>query len=59
MTCEKAFTTLQARAALAGFTCTHTASGNLILSRFGGGWIFDTVELAAGWLAKTTEGLAR
>lgn len=59
MSCDKAFMTLQARAALAGFTCTHTASGNIILSRFGGGWIFDTVELAEGWLTKTTEGLAR
>ena len=58
MSCRKALITLQARAALAGFTCTHAATGNIILSRFGGGWIFDTVELAGGWLAGQDDGRA-
>ena len=59
MSGDKAFITLQAIAALAGFTCTYTLTGNIILARFGGGWIFDTVDLAAGWLAKETGGLAQ
>lgn len=52
---DKAFATLQAHAALSGFTCTHTAAGNIVLARFGGGWIFDTVADAGGWLADTEE----
>ena len=59
MSGRNAFRVLQAAAAWAGFTCTYTITGNIILARVGGGWIFDTVELAAGWLAKEAEGLAQ
>lgn len=51
----KTFATLQARAALAGYSCHYTTIGNVILCRFGGGWIFDTVELADGWLTRRQE----
>lgn len=47
---NKPLVTLQARAALAGFTCCETAAGNFVLSRSGGSWIFATVEIAAAWL---------
>lgn len=46
----KAFATLQARAALAGLTCTLTTAGNIVLARFGGAWIFGTVDKAGAWL---------
>lgn len=46
----KAFATLQARAALVGMTCTLTTAGNIVLARFGGAWIFGTVEKADAWL---------
>jgi hypothetical protein len=46
----KAFATLQARAALAGMTCTLTTAGNIVLARFGGAWIFGTVDKASAWL---------
>ncbi|MCY1223270.1 hypothetical protein D3C71_1829230 [compost metagenome] len=47
---DKAFATLQARAALVGMTCTLTAAGNIVLARFGGAWIFGTVDKAGAWL---------
>lgn len=47
----KAFATLQARAALAGMTCTLTAAGNIVLSRYAGAWLFDTAEEADNWLS--------
>lgn len=47
----KAFSTLQARAALAGLTCTHTAAGNIVLSRFAGAWLFDSTAEADNWLS--------
>lgn len=47
---EKAFTTLQARAALMGMTCTRTTAENIVLSQFGGAWIFDDVEKANAWI---------
>jgi hypothetical protein len=47
---DKAFATLQARAALVGMTCTLTEAGNVVLARFGGAWIFGTVEKADAWL---------
>lgn len=47
---EKPFTTLQARAALGGMTCTRTAAQNIVLARLGGAWIFDSAEKANAWL---------
>lgn len=47
---EKAFATLQARAALWGMTCTQTSAGYIVLARLGGGWIFDNVGKASAWL---------
>lgn len=48
---DKPFATLQAKAALQGFTCTYTGLANIVMHRFGGGWIFDTVPEAEQWLA--------
>lgn len=53
MTCgaEKALSTLQARAAIVGMTCTRTEAGNVVLSMpLGGAWIFGDCEKAAAWL---------
>ena len=47
---EKAFITLQARAALTGMTCTRTSAGNIVLGRMGAGWIFGTTAAADAWL---------
>jgi hypothetical protein len=47
---EKAFITLQARAALTGMTCTRTSAGNIVLGRMGGAWIFGSIEKAEAWL---------
>lgn len=49
-TADKAFPTLQARAALAGLTCTRTEPGNVVLSRNGGAWIFGSIAAADAWL---------
>lgn len=48
---DKALSTLQARAALLGYTCTHTAAGNFVLSMpLGGAWIFGSIDKADAWL---------
>lgn len=49
-TTDKALSTLQARAALAGMTCTRTEAGNVVLARLGGAWIFSTIDKANAWL---------
>ncbi|WP_218510621.1 hypothetical protein [Variovorax sp. dw_308] len=54
----KAFTTLQARSALLGYTCTLTEAGNIVLGRSGGAWIFGTVEKAHAWLDRLPQQLA-
>lgn len=47
---HKPLNTLQARAALAGMTCTVTDAGNVVLARLGGAWIFSTIDKANAWL---------
>lgn len=47
---RKAFATLAARAALAGYTCTRTSLNNIVLSRLGHAWIFSDVASASMWL---------
>ena len=47
---DKTLSTLQARAALAGMTCTCTDAGNVVLARLGGAWIFSTIDKADAWL---------
>jgi len=49
-TVGKSLSTLQARAALAGMTCTVTDAGNVVLARLGGAWIFSTIGKADAWL---------
>ena len=46
----KALSTLTARAALLGYVCTRTDAENVVMARFGGAWIFGSVEKAAEWL---------
>jgi len=48
---DKAFATLQAMAAIHGFACFQTTSGNIVLSRLGGAWIFDDLTKASAWLS--------
>jgi len=53
---DKVFSTLQARAALLGYTCTHTAAGNIVLSMpLGGAWIFGSIEKADAWLDRLAQ----
>lgn len=52
---DKAFTTLQARAALVGMTCTRTEPGNFVLSRNGGAWIFGNASAAEAWLDRLAQ----
>ncbi|RZL45920.1 MAG: hypothetical protein EOP74_00185 [Variovorax sp.] len=47
---DKALHTLEAEAALRGLVCVQTGAGNIVLSRYGGAWIFDNVGKAAAWL---------
>lgn len=56
-TADKTLSTLQARAALAGMTCTRTGAGNIVLSRFGGAWIFSTLAKADAWLDRIDQPL--
>lgn len=51
MSTEKAFATLQDKAALHGFECTATKAGNIVMSRSGGAWIFGTLQEASTWLS--------
>jgi len=46
----KAFDTLRARAALSGYTCGRTAEGWIVLRRFGGSAVFDSIADATAWL---------
>ena len=50
----KKLRTLEATAALNGLICTQTVSGNIVLSRLGGAWIFDNVGTASAWLESNT-----
>lgn len=54
---RKTFSTLQARAALDGYTCTRTSLGNIVLGRCGYGVIFDDVASATSWLGGAKGGL--
>ena len=47
---RKAFAKLGACAALAGYTCTRTSIGNIVLSRLGYASIFGDVASASAWL---------
>lgn len=47
---DKAFQTLQARAAMEGLTCTLTEAGNIVLARGATGWIFGSAPAAEKWL---------
>lgn len=47
---DKAFATLAARAARAGYTCARTSIGNIVLSRLGYASILDDVASASMWL---------
>lgn len=49
---DKAYVTLQAVAALDGFSCHKTTEGNIVLSRCYGAWIFASVDGARAGLAK-------
>lgn len=51
---RKAFDTLAARAALAGQACTKTATGHIVLSRWGHAATFDTSAEAGAWLDRVT-----
>lgn len=48
---DKAFATLQAKAALYGFQAKHTAVGNIVISRSAGAWIFGDLAEASRWLS--------
>lgn len=53
---DKALNTLQARAALAGLSCTLTKAGNIVLSMpLGGAWIFGCIEKADAWLDRLAQ----
>lgn len=53
---DKALSTLQARAALLGYTCTLTKAGNIVLSMpLGGAWIFGSFEKADSWLDRLAQ----
>lgn len=49
---DKAYKTLQAVAALEGFSCHKTTEGNIVLSRCSGSWIFSAVDKARAGLAE-------
>lgn len=53
----KAFDTLRARAALAGWTCGRTAEGWIVMRRFSVSAVFDTIADAGTWLDQR-EGVA-
>lgn len=55
----KAFDTLRARAALSGHTCGRTAEGWIVLRRFGGSAVFDSIADATAWLEHRAGGLAK
>lgn len=53
---DKALATLQARAALLGYTCTRTAAENIVLSMpLGGAWIFGSPAGADAWLDRLNQ----
>lgn len=55
---KKAWATLQARAALAGHTCTRDTSGWVTLSRLGRTVTFEDIDTASAWLDRVIGGAA-